>query len=315
MPRSIFDPRGGGVDRYNEEYFARVAKEPTRRRGVNPHDPERERSAYKTRASALRRQNLRDGIADLKARERHTKLRAAHIHAAQTQKFEALREERESRQDIKLTSPTTSTSMLPPMNPLRAAKRAETEALQTKWHADRKNMTPLEFDRLRHRERNDLAKKYRNPGLRSAYALSAAGRIPDPNREVRVAAMKARVADKAERRRADRQDALHTLYMHARSFITNEAQLDAAIEDAFGTVQQPKTFGNRGVSVWANMGTDRYNSTEQPFESIADKLNKANRSRGTVQDSQGFAGITEKRLKRIAEELTGGKMDTPAKLA
>lgn len=168
-------------------------------------------------------------------------------------------------------------------------------------------MSPLEFDALRHKQRAELARKYRRKDVRASFKTANAGRIPDPNRETRIAEMRARVAAKEARRVADRQDALHTLYMHARTFITNETQLDAAIEAAFGSAAAPKDFGlaGRGVSIW-NRQSEKGNQT--PFEGIADKLDRANKTRGTLQDSEGFAGITNRRLRRIAEELTGGKM-------
>jgi len=125
------------------------------------------------------------------------------------------------------------------------------------------------------------------------------GQLPDPNREARLSAMRARVAEKEATKASDRQDALHTLYMHAKDFIVTEQQLDKAIDAAFGTANEPKSFGAKGSSVWA---------VELP-QSIQDKLNAANRSRGTVADSEWIATTTNQRIGKIAEQLTGGKMD------
>lgn len=125
------------------------------------------------------------------------------------------------------------------------------------------------------------------------------GRLPDPNREQRLAEMRARVEAKEAEKASDRQDALHTLYMHARNFIVNEQQLDKAIDATFGTTQNPKVFGTKGSSIW-NEGTP---------QSIQDKLNAANRSRNTLADADWMASATRKRIGKIAEQLTGGKMD------
>lgn len=133
---------------------------------------------------------------------------------------------------------------------------------------------------------------------REGSVTSSSQKIPDPNREQRVAEMQARVEEKEARKRADRQDALHTLYMNARSFITNEKQLDEALDSAFGTEEAPKTWGYQGPSVW-------HLERGSPFQGIADKMRK---NTGKAGDRTGFADETNQRLKRIAEELTGGKM-------
>lgn len=307
VPRSIFDPKRGGKGRYTDTYFSKVAKPPQKPHQISLSDPQADRNAWKARLASQRRENLRTGISDLSARQARVRLQARLSRAARTVNLESLRQERESRQDTRLTSPTTVANMAPPLRPLRAAKEAEAKALAASWHVARETMPPLKFDALRRTQRAELARKYRSKDVRAAFRTTTSGRIPDPNRETRVAEMKARVAAKEERRVADRQDALHTLYMHARNFITNETQLDAAIEAAFGSATAPKDFGlgGRGVSIW-NRQNER--SNQSPFEGIADKLDRANKTRGTLQDSEGFAGITNRRLKRIAEELTGGKM-------
>lgn len=115
--------------------------------------------------------------------------------------------------------------------------------------------------------------------------------------------MRKRVEREEKARQTDRRDALHTLYMHAREFITTEAQLNAAVDTAFGTPEEPVVFESRqggmaGPSIWA-MG--------EP-DTVQKMLDKSGRT-----GVSGYAGdeqknLTYKRVKRIAEELTGGKI-------
>jgi hypothetical protein len=104
----------------------------------------------------------------------------------------------------------------------------------------------------------------------------------------------------------ERRDALHTLYMNARKFITTEEQLDAEIEKAFPKGSNPEfaTDTKLGDNIW-NLGAPA---------TIADLLD-ANVSR--VRKDFTKAGLTEadhkftvdqERMKKIAEELSGGKM-------
>lgn len=114
-------------------------------------------------------------------------------------------------------------------------------------------------------------------------------------------AMRKRVQRKEKARSADRQDALHTLYMHARSFITTEAQLDAAVEEAFGTAEQPAMFvtGNvAGPSIW---------TLGEP-DTVQKMLGKSGSTGTSGSAGSEQQNLTYKRIKRIAEELTGGKI-------
>ncbi|KAF2837000.1 hypothetical protein M501DRAFT_996143 [Patellaria atrata CBS 101060] len=107
-----------------------------------------------------------------------------------------------------------------------------------------------------------------------------------------------------EKRKTDEQkDALHTLYMQARNFITTEAQLDEAVERVFGTPEKPAMFEGEAVtSVW-----DVKSGTKPP--SVQDLLNQENARNATAMFSgAGFSDPARQRLKKIAEELTGGKI-------
>ena len=126
---------------------------------------------------------------------------------------------------------------------------------------------------------------------------------------VRVRGVNRKVRNLERQRREkeqERRDALHTLYMNARNFITTEEQLDAEIEKAFPEGNHPEfaTDTKLGDNIW-NLGAPA---------TIADLLD-TNTSR--VRKDFTKAGLTEAdhkfkvdqdRMKRIAEELSGGKM-------
>lgn len=135
-----------------------------------------------------------------------------------------------------------------------------------------------------------------SPTVTAAVKQLQIGAVPDPGREQRIAEKKERVAAKEAIREELRKDALHTLYMHAREFIVTESQLDAEIEKIF--TESP--FGTKD-NIW-----DAYNAPE----TIQDMLLSVNNTQKLAIDyHSGPAPLTGKRLKKIAEELTGGKMD------
>ncbi|KAK4547134.1 hypothetical protein LTR36_001355 [Oleoguttula mirabilis] len=133
--------------------------------------------------------------------------------------------------------------------------------------------------------------------------------LHDPTRAARLAFKTEKVAAHAQKKRDERLDSLHTLYLNARSFIVTPQQLDAAVDDAFGTPEAPHTFGDQSgtygdaenaASVWAFGRPER----------VQDILNRANRqgSRSAMDGAGGFSGVNKERIQRIAETLTGGKM-------
>jgi hypothetical protein len=140
-----------------------------------------------------------------------------------------------------------------------------------------------------------------SPTITAAMRKLQLGNVPDPNREERIAAAAERTAAKAKMLEEKRQDALHTLYMHARNFITTEAQLDEAIEKIF--VEQP----------WENIpGKETSKSiwdAEGPPPSVQTMMNEMNRvQKSVILKNKAPIIITGKRMLKIAEELTGGKM-------
>jgi hypothetical protein len=127
------------------------------------------------------------------------------------------------------------------------------------------------------------------------------GPPPDPNREYRLKIKAENVADRDSKERALRRDHLHDLYMQARTFIVTPQQLDKAVDEAFGTADNPVTF-NSGTSMW----------TYGKPDSLQDMLNRANQTGGRgALESAGNRGssVQSERMRRIAEVLTGGKMD------
>ncbi|KAI9716190.1 MAG: hypothetical protein M1828_000416 [Chrysothrix sp. TS-e1954] len=127
---------------------------------------------------------------------------------------------------------------------------------------------------------------------------------PDPYVAERLAAGKARVLEKEAARSEARKANLHTLYMHARDFITTESQLSQAIEKAFGTPENPMTWQD-GVSIW-------HTGNPPTLAQIARK-DKGSRQPEVTGASQNEnqkqnQSIMKQRLGKVAEELTGGKM-------
>ncbi|TVY93008.1 hypothetical protein LAWI1_G004380 [Lachnellula willkommii] len=137
-----------------------------------------------------------------------------------------------------------------------------------------------------------------SPTITEAVRKLQLGPVPDPQREARVAAKAERVKAKEAKREEARRNALHTLYMHARSFITTEEQLDKQIEAIF--VPQPFP-GASTDNIWDAVG---------PPPTVQRLLATVNHTeRELVRYHAGPGAITGQRMKKIAEELTGGKMD------
>merc|ERR1712098_664467 len=125
--------------------------------------------------------------------------------------------------------------------------------------------------------------------------IDVKGTLPPP----RVAEKKARVEAIALAKEEQRRNALHTLYMNARSFITTEEELDAEIEKIF--VEDPHASGNLNDNIWSVKGAP---------PSVLTMLSAVNNTQKKAIDfHRGPAALTGRRMKKIAEELTGGTMD------
>lgn len=138
-----------------------------------------------------------------------------------------------------------------------------------------------------------------SPTITAVVRQRQSGAVADPGREQRIAEKKERIAAIEVAKEAQRKDALHTLYMHAREFIVTEQQLDAEIDKIF--VEAPFKDHPGKTNIWEAYGSP---------ETVQDMLLKVNKTQKTALDyHSGPAFATGKRLKKIAEELTGGKMD------
>jgi hypothetical protein len=128
---------------------------------------------------------------------------------------------------------------------------------------------------------------------------------PDPHRFERALASAARTAAIAASKSERRRDAIQTLYMNARSFIVNEAELEAAVNEEFAEDH----FSKMGQSGAGYQVTNIWDAQNEPM-SVADMLKDLQRSNDTlVSDLTSDKTRTVRRQKLVAEELTGGKMD------
>lgn len=118
--------------------------------------------------------------------------------------------------------------------------------------------------------------------------------LPDPDRKQRVEQSRRHVEAQQARKEAERKDSLHTLYMNARNFIITEEQLAAELD---------KVFPEGENEAWANdqrYGENIWNLGVPP--TLESKFNAPRKDESAKWD------VSQERLKRIAEELTGGKM-------
>ena len=138
-----------------------------------------------------------------------------------------------------------------------------------------------------------------NPTITAAMSQLQIGAVPDPGREERIAEKRARVAAIEDAKAEARKDALHTLYMHARDFIVTEEQLNNEVDKLF--VEKPFPNHPNQTSIFDAFGAPQ--KVQEMLEDVNNTQKKA------IDYHKGPAKITGLRLKRIAEELTGGKME------
>ena len=137
------------------------------------------------------------------------------------------------------------------------------------------------------------------PTITAAMKKLQLGSLPDPDREQRVGEQQSRYLSKQAEKDTQRKDTLHTLYMHAQDFITSEAQLVDEIERTFKPVPTEWAGDVAGGNIW-NTG---------PPDTVQDMLNSVDQADGkAIRRHEGYARLTQERVTRIAEELTGGKM-------
>ncbi len=156
-----------------------------------------------------------------------------------------------------------------------------------------------EHERLVRREKRE-DELLTEPTIPSLMKQFQKGTVPDPDRLARIEQKRAVVEAKRLEKETQRRDALHTLYMNAGNFITTEEQLQTVIDQAFA---HNPAWHNPAIpdelSVWS-MG---------PPDTVQVTLNKANRTGIKAMDyNKGYAKLTGDRVRKIAEELTGGRM-------
>ena len=148
------------------------------------------------------------------------------------------------------------------------------------------------------RERKDV--HLTSPSVLSTQQPKRHHGLPDPTRPARLAAKSQNVADMAAMREEARRNALHTLYVNAGDFITTEKHLDRVIDRAFDDDSQFRTDSSEGVNIW-NLGYP---------ETVQELLQKTNRhgKQTALQSAEGNEITTRERIRKVSEELTGGKM-------
>ncbi|KAK4555138.1 hypothetical protein LTR86_007904 [Recurvomyces mirabilis] len=128
----------------------------------------------------------------------------------------------------------------------------------------------------------------------------------DPSRSIRLATSRETHSATTALARSTRATHLNTLLSHARTFIVTPAQLDAAVEEAFGSEARPTVFKSnlgaadeRAVSVWEAGLPDR----------VQDLLNREMGvgGRTAMEVAGGNVGRAEERVGRLVEVVTGGK--------
>ena len=148
-------------------------------------------------------------------------------------------------------------------------------------------------------ERDDV--RLTNPSVLSNQLPTKHRGLPDLARPARLAVKSQNVADMAAMREENRRNALHTLYVNAGDFITTGKQLDWVIDRAFDDNSQFRTDSSEGVNIW-NLG---YPETVQK---LLGKVNKNGRRQTALDSAEGNEIVTRERMRKLGEELTGGKM-------
>ncbi len=128
---------------------------------------------------------------------------------------------------------------------------------------------------------------------------------PDPLRFERGLAAAERTAAIAANKSEARRDAIQALYMNARSFIVSEAELEAFVNSEFADDR----FDSLGQSGAGYRIQNIWDAADEPM-SVASMLRELQRSNDTLLGEMTTEKTrADRRLKRVAEELTGGRMD------
>jgi hypothetical protein len=125
-----------------------------------------------------------------------------------------------------------------------------------------------------------------------------ADKLPSTSRSNISEARRAAFRRKMAKHAAVREARLHELYTKAREFIVTEEQLDEAIEKAFATEEQPVGWTDKGEA--APMAPGKSPWVGPIPKGVTDLLEELKGGEGV--------GLAKDRMKKVAEELTGGKM-------
>ncbi|KAF2402668.1 hypothetical protein EJ06DRAFT_527643 [Trichodelitschia bisporula] len=206
--------------------------------------------------------------------------------------------------------------------PTPAPKRQSPDAARLKWKADmaalrRRNLAEGLNELASRKNAADVGRRQRSAENRAWREKRLHARERTADRLTRpsvsealiaylehkgpVAVKKADPANVERQRRReelDRMNSLHALYMHAAEFITTEKELGEALDKAFGSDEDPVTWGADGHSIW-----DTGNKPDGIEEMLRPEM------RANIDYSSGAAETTtQKRMRQLVEELTGGRM-------
>jgi len=142
------------------------------------------------------------------------------------------------------------------------------------------------------------------PTVRASTARDTA--VPlDPLRFERAAESAARTAALARFRSEGRRDAVMELYVAARNFIVDEAELAERVEAVFA----PDYFKRIGGSVTGNLDPQNMWDVYGSPPTVASMIKKAERRGGSLTEQlSDEAHKTAARQRALAEALTGGKI-------
>jgi hypothetical protein len=167
------------------------------------------------------------------------------------------------------------------------------DAISTRKQQEHQNL-------LNQPERDD--ERLTNPSVSQDIKDFMAGKLRKLESPLALARRRERNEKLQQAKEAKRKDALHTLYMQARNFITTEQQLDEAIDRVFGTPEKPTEFapGVRSSSPW-DKGAPPTVQEMLASQGIGEASSPG-------QKGNGSYAVINSRLKKIAEDLTGGKV-------
>ncbi len=240
-PKDIF--HRSGPDKSDPQYVARLTRDPKPENLPKILDNElSEQQRYKARMTQLRKQHIREGLAELHNRKQKQdndmKIRSDTKSAERARLISQA-----EREDARLTNVSVPSAMNP--NLPQRFSQTEIEKMQ--------------------RRKQFLVEKHGNRKIQR------------------------------------RQDSLHTLYMNARNFITSEEQLLEKIKEEFDEKDFGGHISDPAKSYWDSQG---------PPDGIAQMVNRSTmgRDRRGVGEKEDAWRRDQERMKRLAEELSGGKM-------